>query len=249
MIFIHIPKAAGQSTRELFRHWFLGGTLLEHYFDEPTGTPPIKHDLIARHTREQPIAVYGHFNRLRGFGVEDDYPYVTQFITILRDPFELGISSYHFIKKTGESWKDQSRVPKSGLYDYLMCTPPNMLNHFPRAVTHHNFRDLIEEFFIDIGIVERLSESLQRIATKLSMPFDPQTVPHRNATTRDQAIPPSLREEYVNRYPLEFEVYEYVRSRFDLVTNECAVQQAVLRDAAIFREHPLTRALDNPIEP
>lgn len=218
LIFIHIPKAAGTSVQQIFKLWY-GDSLHINYFNEHTGALPERLDLNSLQSMSQPLVIYGHFNKLRGFGVEDYYPDIRQFITILRDPFEGAISSYYFIKKTGDNWKDQSLVPKSDLRQFLTNTPPNMLNHFPRTVTKENYRDLIEEFFIEIGVMEQLSDSVRGIANKLGMPFREDLVPHVNATERNQEYTQELRKEFEQLYPLEVEVYNYVVSRFNNSNN------------------------------
>lgn len=165
LIVIHIPKTAGSSVKKIFKLWF-GDALYDHYFNERAGSPPPKRNLDLLHSPGRPLAVYGHFNRLRGFGVEHYYPEVQQFITILRDPFEMAISSYYYIRKNGTDWNDQTRVPKADLRQFLLNTPPNMLNQFPRAVTRDNYREQIEKLFVEVGVMERLPETVRRIATK-----------------------------------------------------------------------------------
>jgi hypothetical protein len=150
----------------------------------------------------------------RGFGIEEYYPEVEQFITILRDPFETAISTYYYTRKKAIDWKDRSRIPKTDLRQYLMDTPPNILNHFPRQVTKDNYKELIEKFFIEIGVTERLPESLQRIADKLGMQFNKEWLPQLNLSNRDQEHPHDLYELYVDKYTLEFDVYDYVLSKF-----------------------------------
>lgn len=211
LIVIHIPKAAGSSAKQVFKRWY-GNGLFEHYFNERAGELPLKRDLAGLHSVDDPVAVYGHFNRLRGFGIEDYYPEVKQFVTIMRDPFESAISRYFFTRKHGEHWLDQSRVPVAELRKFLKETPPNILNHFPREITQSNYRDLIEEYFVEIGITESLEESMQRIAGKLGMPFQSDWLPFVNSTERDQPNPDDLRSEYSERHSLEFEVYNYVAS-------------------------------------
>ncbi len=214
LIVIHVPKAAGTSVMTIFRRWFGSGLYL-NYFDERTGSPPPKRDLHSLHSISSPVAVYGHFGRtVKGLSIEDYYPDARQFVTILRDPFELVISRYYHIRKVGSDWLDQSRVPKGDLREYLMNNPPNMLNHFPRKVTRENYRAMMDEFFIDVGLMERLPETLRRFADKLGMPFRQDWLPHLNATPRDQADPHGLRDEYAERHALDFEVYDYVASRF-----------------------------------
>ena len=231
LIVIHIPKAAGTSVKAVFRKWF-GEGLHEHYFNERTDSPPGRLDLRLLHSPNRPVAVYGHFNRLRGAGVEQYYPDVQQFITILRDPFERAISNYYYVRDNSAHWKNQTRVPKTDLRRFLIETQASMLNQFPRPVTRDNYRALIEEFFIEIGIMENLPESVRRIAAKLRMPFEREWLPHANATPRDQPHPRDLREEYVERHALEFEVYDYVASKFAQQANADVAQPRVQADGS-----------------
>ena len=214
LIFIHVPKAAGTSVRAVFGHWF-GARLHEHYLDERSGLRPPVLDLGAHAADGNPPVVYGHFNRLRGFGVEHDYPQVDQFVTILRDPFEAAVSGFHYIKRNGHDWVDRTRVPQGSLRQYLLETPPNMLNHFPRVVTRENYREQIERFFVEVGVMSHLAESVRRIAVALGQPFDAAALPHVNATPRGEAADADLRDLYRERHHLEHQVYEYARARFE----------------------------------
>jgi hypothetical protein len=130
LIAIHIPKTAGSSVKEIFRAWF-GDRLLFHYFNKRSSEMPPKYDLVAMHTKEQPIVIYGHFNRTRNFGIEHYYPKAEQFITILRDPFERVVSGYFYMRENRKDWIDQSRVPKDKLRDHILNTKGSMLHYFP----------------------------------------------------------------------------------------------------------------------
>jgi hypothetical protein len=231
LIVLHIPKAAGTSVKAVFRKWF-GDGLREHYFNERTGSSPRRLDLGLLHSTNRPVAVYGHFNRLRGSAVEQYYPDVQQFITILRDPFERAISNYYYVRDNSAHWKDQTRVPKNDLRQFLIETQSNILHHFPRPVTKDNYRAQIEEFFIEIGLVEHLPESVRRIAAKLRMPFEQEWLPHVNATPRDQPHPRDLREEFAERHALEYEVYDYVASKFAQQANADVAQPRVPADGS-----------------
>lgn len=208
LIVIHVPKAAGTSSQKIFQNWF-GEGFLRHYFNEQTGEMPDKHDLFGIHTVNKPLLLHGHFNRLRNFGVEDYYPEAKQFITILRDPFELTVSHYFYTRKNTSNWKDQSRVPTNTLREYLLNTKPNMLNHFPREMSLNNYKEVIEDNFIDIGITEYLGESMKRIASKLNLPYDSALLGHYNVTERDQEVPDQLRDMFIENNQLEFAVYDY----------------------------------------
>jgi hypothetical protein len=213
LIFIHVPKAAGTTTRQVFDLWF-GSRLLPHYFVEENGEMPKKHNIFSLHHVDNPLVVYGHFNRKRKFGVEDYYPEVQQFISILRDPFELMVSAYFFMKQHAHRWADCTRNPGLSVNDYLHRSKSTMLYHFPRIVTFDNYKDIIEEFFIEIGIAEQLSVSMQRIANKLQMSFDPSILGHLNTSERNQEVSEHLREIFVENNQLEYDVYQYVKSKF-----------------------------------
>ena len=213
LIAIHVPKTGGTSVRRIFAGWF-GDGLLQHNYIEATATMPPRRDLAALHRPDRPVCVWGHFNMRRGFGIPDYYPEVRQFVTILRDPFETALSTYYFTRRVGHRWKDSASVPQGDIEDWLMSAKPNILNHFPRPITPENYRETIDGSFVAIGIIERLAESVDRIAQALGFPFDPASLTHENATPRERALDPSLRDAYAARHPLEFEVYDYVRARF-----------------------------------
>lgn len=208
LVFIHVPKSAGKSVQLLFKRWY-PDTLSLHYFHEPTGTPPAVLPAAALEDRDHPPVIYGHFNRLRGFGVEDSYPGVRQFATLLRDPFETAVSAYFFTRSVAGRWKHAPALP-TDVATWLETTPPNILNHFPRPVTRDNYKALVDEWFVHVGVVEHLVASLRQLAALLDKPFDPAALPRMHVTPRDQPVPPHLRERYRERHPLEFEVYEHV---------------------------------------
>jgi len=209
LIVIHIPKTAGMTTERFYKRWFKDG-FLRHYYIPSEDKMPEKFDLFGMHSKEKPIVLHGHFNKLRNFGIADYYPKADQFITILRDPFEQMVSTYFFVKKVGINWKDKSRIPKGELRDFLFSRKPNMLNHFPKDVTMYNYKDIIETFFIEIGITEHLEKSMKRIARKLNFDYYPELLTKRlNATERDQYVPYELKEEFKEKNKQEYAVYNY----------------------------------------
>lgn len=210
LFFIHVPKAGGSSVRALVQDWF-GTGFLPHYPDEVALTGPVKWDLGGR---PGPVVVYGHCNRDRGFGMRDYYPDAGQFATVLRDPLELAISQYFYLRAVGDTRSDKWRIPRGDLEAHLRTATPNMLQHFPRPVTADNYRDVLEEHFVAVGITERLDASMARIAAALGFDYAPGAVGHLNASPRDQALPDSLRDWYREAHRLEYLVYDHVRATF-----------------------------------
>ncbi|MCP4822603.1 MAG: hypothetical protein GY892_00660 [Shimia sp.] len=212
LIFIHVPKTAGGAVRQIVKDWF-PNRFHRHYYNESAGGMPDLLPLKSEQFIKYPPVIFGHFNRNRGFGIEDYYPDVSQFVTILRDPFEVAISHYFFVRKVSEHWKDQSRVPGVSLEEHIKVTGLNMLNHFPREMSSENFKDILEEYFIEIGITEELSKSLGLISKKLGVEFDPFQLEVVNVTERDQPLPEEYRDQFYDKHPLEYAVYEFAKSR------------------------------------
>lgn len=215
LIMVHIPKTAGTSVREVLEGWYGEGLLL-HYFDALTDKMPLRHDVFNIHSAEKPVVVYGHFNASRNFGIQDYYPQVRQFITILRDPLEARVSGYFFLQK-GSSRHIAKHHPESQqakLKDFILSGRSGMLNFFPEKVTFDNYQRLIEEHYIEIGITEYLGESMKRIAKKLDQSFDAAFLPHFNTSEKTQFISDDLKDEFIENHRLEYCVYNYVLSNY-----------------------------------
>jgi hypothetical protein len=201
LIFIHVPKTGGNSLKQVFLRWFPG--LLLHYYDERASRPPERRSLGPGDV------VYGHFNRLRGFGVQDYYPQVDQFITVLREPFEMAVSNYYFLKRTSRDWK---RPPDVGVLEDIVSRPLNMLNHFPLTVTEANYREVVDSFLY-VGVTEAMDRSLQDMARVLGREL---IAPgHTNRSERDRDVR-DLRRAFEDNHALEYRVYRRARSRLGL---------------------------------
>ncbi len=215
LIFIHIPKAGGTSLRQVLKLWYLDNLKL-HYFDEANNKLPQKHELEPR------VCICGHFNAARGFGIEHYYPQAKQFATFMRDPFELIVSRYYYVKKKerdGTSFingrptslptnvnlflKDVIRNP-----DYS----PNILNFFPRKLSLSNFKQIIDRSFVFIGFLDNYQDSLNHLADILGFPRMP--APFENKSERFGEVDHVLRETFIREHPLEYEVYHYARQKF-----------------------------------
>jgi hypothetical protein len=216
LVFIHVPKTAGTSVREVFSGWF-GERLVQHYFNFQQGRPPGRSPRFDQHTADKPVCIYGHFNRERGFGIRDAYPDAKQFITILREPFDHACSTYFYRRKQGHENGIFGHAPTTDLPTFLDTEPSTIFRHFPCDVSAETYREVIDTLFIEVGITENLPVSLTRIAAALGRTFDPACLGRLNVTDRDTGSLDlaALRDRYRARFPLQHAVYDYVRARYE----------------------------------
>jgi hypothetical protein len=211
LIAIHIPKTGGSSFREILKKWFKEN-YLRHYFDEKKNRMPERHEL------KPGICICGHFNKKRNFGIQDYYPEVDQFVTILRDPSEIVVSRYFFEKKremNNTSFRDGKKFKLTDdIAEYLeeeilkSDYHPNILDYMPVEMTFENYKDVIHNYFIFIGILEDFQYSIDKIAQKLNYTTFKATV--MNKSQRFERVLPGFRQRFIDLHPLEYEIYHYV---------------------------------------
>ncbi len=214
LLLIHIPKTAGISVKEIYKKWF-GDNLFFHYLDGPNNKLPQKHDIFEMHSIDSPVFVYGHFNQEKGFGIQQYYPEVDQFITILREPFEIAVSGFFYVKKVNSKWREQLNLPRGGLTEFIEQLHLGLFNYFPCEVTSENYQEVIEENFVEVGVTEFLDESMIRISTKLGEEYTPGSLERLNSAKRDQDVTPEVKKRFIERHQLEYDVYNYVLSKYN----------------------------------
>jgi len=213
LIVIHLPKAGGTSFGKILRQWY-GNKYYGFYYNLSKGKIPKKVRLkkfFSNQFREG-ICIHGHFNKNRGVGIKKYYPEVDQFITIIRDPFEMAVSEYVFLKKTGKGYKD--KLLDKDIEIYLTSCTPNILSHFPFDLTMDNYKDLLEENFIHIGITEDMDTSTRIIGEKLGFTIFP-NVEILNKTERIQRVPYELKKAFIEKHPVEYAVYEFAKANYN----------------------------------
>jgi hypothetical protein len=163
-----------------------------------------------RHPLGAGSCIHGHFNRSRKFGVFDYYPNATQLITIMREPFQIEVSLYFYLKGLGENvFRDGKPNPMQtrSIADFLRERNSYIREHIPYDLTVDNCREILEKHFVYVGIAEDLQTSVNALAGKLG--FEPMKIERLNVSQHDEEVPGDLREEYMSRHPLEYAIYRY----------------------------------------
>ncbi len=215
IIYTHIPKCAGTSVVQLLRQWF-GPSY--HKLNQDETKDILLPKVLAQDENGNWLphvkCIHGHFNHGRGYGLPYYYPEITQYFTILRDPFDLVTSMYFFAKgrsARGEFWHRGERVDFSKLFptvgDYLRSYPYWLFHHLPQDVTLDNYREKLSQRFVLIGIFEDMPNTLANLAAALGKPYTP--LPQLNVSEYNEPVPFQLRERFYRDFPLLKLIYDF----------------------------------------
>lgn len=97
-IFLHIPKAAGGTFREILVRNFRRGRVVSAWGNWDTNDPRFQEflDSLTEEVIERTDAITGHVP----FGIHRYFPGEVAYITLLRDPVDYAISLYYYIRET-----------------------------------------------------------------------------------------------------------------------------------------------------
>ena len=198
LFFTHIPKTGGSSIREIFGSWF-GKKLYLHYRD--------KVSMPERFSVGAGDCVYGHFNSLRGVGLLEYYPQARQCVVFLREPFARAVSQWRYV---------MARTPESdrvGLDRWLRERAEagerdrrSFLCQFPKQLTSENLDSVIRDYYVFVGVLERIQPGMAALARVLGKPAMP--IAHLNRTEGDALLHSEFRLFHERHFALEHEVYE-----------------------------------------
>jgi len=209
LLSIHVPKCGGNSFKVILADWFKNN-LHFHYYNNKLDKPPQIAKLKKNGSFVENLCIHGHFNRKRNISIETDYPEVDQFITIVRDPIEIQISNYFYLKKH----KHKLKHFKDGKFEkkyptvnaYLENTEPFLVNHFPKGINEDNINEFIPAHFIHIGIMESYQRSIDIFAKKLGK--DTYNIPHKNKSERDEKPSKESIDIFKTKCKLDYLIYE-----------------------------------------
>ena len=217
IISLHVPKCAGTSFNIVLRKWF-GRKLFLHYHNEKKNKPPKSYKItegIFHKKARKGICIHGHFNNSRGNGVNDYYPSVDQFISVIRDPIEIHLSNYFYLKKLGsKAYRNGSLLkvadPTYTIDDFFVEYPKSyLLSFFPIEIDSQNYCDVIHHKFVYICLAEDLQNSIDLLAYKIGKKSE--KIPVSNISHRTEALSKKLKEKFIEENYFEFEIYNYVK--------------------------------------
>lgn len=238
LISVHVPKCGGTSFLSVLRKWY-GSGFFKHYPDERRNRPPERHDLN-RHT-SQPVCIHGHFNYKRGNGPDVYYPEANQFITMLRDPFEQHLSAYYYRKRQSRkgflyrSGVNMNAVARrQTLQDFLSNRRKSYIpNFFPPEMNLSNYKDILEERYIYIGLCEDLQRSANSLAYLLG--HAAVEVGHQNKSPRNEFVSDDLQIRFREENELAYAIYEYAKANYASTTRGEAAVGIAADDPSIFQ--------------
>ena len=186
--------------------------------DEITNLPEIK--------KEKLKLLMGHVP----FGVHENLHQSCLYFTMLRDPVDLIISLYYYIRSTPKVLEYYSQVNKMKLEDFICSGMANVENpqiRYLRGTTTpfgqdpslsdlETVKENLQERFAVVGLLERLDESLillKRIFNWRNVFYIKQNVVHNRPHKED--IPKNTIAAIEKHNALDLELYSYTKDLFD----------------------------------
>ena len=225
LFFVHIPKCAGSSFRQVLKRWFGPDALT---FDSHDGAALAKRVESLPRT---PRAIAGHFS----FGIHQAISCRPIHVSLVRDPVDRLVSLYkharavkdHFLHGAAASqgleafYEHALRKPRSrGQILAIQC-------HFlSRARTFEEARAVIDRDFAVLAPIERFEDFVADCARIVGR-APPATVPIRNAGSSDPALDAArlaIAERVRAENPEDLQLYHHVRERFESGSREWALE-------------------------
>jgi hypothetical protein len=206
VFFMHIPRCGGTALSKLFQFWFPQSC---HVRDFPAA---LKGDLQREPRLGPGAAVFGHFSSAEGGSIEDLYPAARQFVTFVRDPFDILVSNYFFLKNGRGQWKGKPEI-QTDLREYLSKKIHSgehnlFFRYLPSKPPGIGPETYLREKFLFAGDFSRFQKSVNRLALVLGQ--SPASAPSLNDSFRDETVPEELRADAKEAFPEEYAFYDAV---------------------------------------
>ena len=227
VIFLHIPKAAGTTLRDILYRQYE-----KEYIYELDGQNFLQSQEDSKHLnakeKDKIRLLMGHMY----FGLHEFVSSPSSYITMLRDPIEKVISYYYFVSKlTAHPDYKLIKSQNVSLKKYCTMNKPNMCNAQTRFLAGENFSQVnnepimleqakknLQEYFSLVGITERFDESLILMKQKLGWNSNPYYY-RRNTNKTNSYAKLRIQEDTlatIREYnQLDIELYKYAYELFE----------------------------------
>jgi hypothetical protein len=223
LIYLHIPKCAGSSIVFLLARWFYEGY---HKLNQDESKDVLLPRIATQDEQGNWLpkvqCIHAHFNHGRGYGLPYYFPEVKQYLTMMRDPFDVAVSMYFFAKRKSQEGKYWFRGKQvdirerfSTVGDYVSHYPYWFFDHLPIDIDLSNYREKLQERFVYIGVFEDMDRSIKCMAKILGK--KPVELPRLNVSVYDEPIPESFRKQFYEDYPLLKRIYDFAVERYQAV--------------------------------
>jgi hypothetical protein len=204
---LHIPKTGGASFHHVLEGWFPEGRLFIHY------RPLEGRGLPLRQSLSGGTCVHGHFNAARGFGVDEYYPQIDQFITFAREPFERFVSLWLYFSmrlRAGAILRLEPDFPSflhARVNEQMQGgNSESMIWQLPKRPDDMTVGKLFDRRFVFVGIMERYQQSIDMLAARLGKATT--AIDHFNMSERSTEDFSGWRAHFEKHFSAEYELYE-----------------------------------------
>jgi len=224
VLFLHIPKTAGTTFNSILRLQYGYGVHTCPVVCSGDSRPGYRSLSLAQ--RRGHALVRGHFH----YGLHEDIPGPSEYITFMRDPIARVVSYYHYVRTLnapGHPTADKARA--MGLHDFVTrrCTHDIENDQVRRIagtekadeeVTEEVFRKACENLrnFVFCGLTERFDESLLILAERLHWRLPPVYV-RSNVIGRTQTpLPDATRDAIAENNLYDLRLYEQAKQQMGM---------------------------------
>ncbi|MDT8853514.1 hypothetical protein RNZ50_00400 [Paracoccaceae bacterium Fryx2] len=148
--------------------------------------------------------IHGHFVRRNGQAVETVCSGADQYITVLRDPFQVVVSAYFYGKKEGMSWATAHSL-EWFMEWWLKQEQGPLMSALPTIKGYRSVEDYAASF-IQIGVVSRMTEFYAALGGILGVEFAGEKIVNASAYGEDI---PDLEPAFRKRFPLDFDLFDF----------------------------------------
>jgi hypothetical protein len=235
LVYLHIPKTAGSSVRDLFqkKYWKRHVLFVDGYSPDSF----IAEHVVGKNLHKKKL-IFGHFD----IGISKHLESDVQFMTILRDPIERVISHYYYVLRMKGHYLHKYVIDNNlSLKEYVEQGLTNELNNGQVRILmgaggyHKDAFSLheveygkcedwmlemalknIEEKFIFVGFQEEMEKSMKILGKKLKWRRIIQL--HRENRTENRPMVDDLDEETIKVIrkfnALDIQLYEVLIDKF-----------------------------------